>query len=204
MKTVEFNTKTAEGIQTIYEHVHANSRGYTMANHGLAHIDAFCQLAQPCGHVVELGAGNGKTAMTLVKRGLPVTAVDIASNAPGLKLAAEGYTAIRHCAWEPWPEQLRGDWFFTSDFMEHLPPDRVDDVFARLAENIRLGGYMVVSCTPDVTGEKIFGKGHQLHLTVQPVQWWLDKANGYFRYLRNLSLDETRAIIFMRSDQPAI
>src|ERR1041385_938241 len=60
---------------------------------------------------------------------------------------------------------------FCADVMEHIPPDRVDQVLDNIlhaAEHV----FFAISTVPDNMGELI---GETLHLTVQPFSWWLEK-----------------------------
>lgn len=186
---------TVETERQRYEDAHANVKGYQLANHGTSLVQTFCQLIQPdVGHVVELGAGNGKAAATLVHQGLTVTAMDIAANANCHNLAqtVRGLNSIVHCVWEPWPAHARGEWHFSADFMEHLPEDQVDEVFKRLKENIRFGGIMKICTVAD--SRKLY------HLTVQSAGWWTSKATNYYKYVRVLNETTGFVTLFMRNE----
>ncbi len=190
---------SVDGQRTLYEKVHADSRAYQHpqnggANHGRAHIDAFCQLARPPGIVLELGAGNGWACEQFRSRGLNVIAMDIAANAECHKRIP----SLRHCAWEVWPHEARADWFFSCDFFEHLPPERVPEVFQQIVENIRYGGYMQVCLVEDVSGPKLVG--HPLHLTVEGPGWWTTLAGYYFKHVRILQDNAGHITLFMRRE----
>jgi len=58
-----------------------------------------------------------------------------------------------------------------TDVMEHIPPDDIDTVLRNIVLSCR-HCYFQISCVPDVMGSLI---GEQLHLTVQPYAWWLEK-----------------------------
>ncbi len=190
---------TADGQRAVYEKVHADARPYKHPqtggmNHGRVHLDAFCQLARPPGIVLELGAGNGWACEQLRQRGLNTIAMDIADNAECHKRGP----SLRHCAWEVWPHGARTDWFFSCDFFEHLPPERVPEVFQQILENVRHGGYMQVCTVEDVTGPKLVG--HPLHLTVEGPGWWTNMVSHYFKYVRIMNTTDGQITLFMRRE----
>lgn len=191
---------TAEYEKEKYTKMHdGRSQGYKAANHGMGLVDTFCQLISPSGgHVIELGAGNGKASEALTHKGLTACSMDIAANAlcHNRTIGKVGLTSVVHCAWEPWPTLIRGDWFFTADFFEHLPPERVDDVLKRIKENIKEGGIARICTVPDQGGQKFVGE--PLHLTVEEPGWWVSKFTNYFQYVRVMNDAPNMVQIFVR------
>ena len=191
---------TTEYEREKYTKMHdGRSSGYKGANHGVGMIESFCQLIKPdVGHIVELGAGNGKAATYLLDKGLTVTCMDIAPNAMCHNIKKRGLDSVVHCAWEPWPREAQAEWFFTADFFEHLPPEQIDEVMNRIKENVRLGGMAKVCTMPDVSGPKYVKE--PLHLTVQDSGWWTSKFTNHFRYVRVFESDPANITIFVKRE----
>lgn len=196
MKTAHTAQSEKDKYNTLYK-----TTEYAKRNLGIftGSVDSFCQLVSgQMGHVIELGAGRGEASLALIGRGFTVTAVDIADEADCFKIERpNGYHAVQHCLWEPWPTHLKGEWFFSADFMEHLPPERVDEVFSQLRQNIRFGGLMQICTVIDTAGAT--GK-EPLHLTVENAAWWTSKATNYYKYVRVLHEDAGHVTLFMRND----
>ncbi len=60
---------------------------------------------------------------------------------------------------------------YCTDVMEHIPPEKVDTVLKNImkaAQHV----FFAISCMPDDFGATI---GEELHLTVRPFAWWLEK-----------------------------
>lgn len=61
-----------------------------------------------------------------------------------------------------------------SDVLEHIPEDAVDEFVKTLYSHVKPGGFLWASvcCRP---AKKTFpGTDTNLHVTIQPMQWWLD------------------------------
>jgi len=180
------DTHSTEDERHKYEKCHEIVNGYKSSNHLVKWLPKIYQLMNPVGSIIELGAGNGMALEKMAEQGLAVIGLDIAANA-GMFAMAEKYpniTAYQQCLWEPWVEPARADYFVTADVMEHLPPERIDEVMLRIKENIRIGGFMQVCSVMDSSGKYYFGT--PLHLTIESEEWWEKKLMQYFRQVRKI------------------
>jgi len=73
------------------------------------------------------------------------------------------------------------------DVLEHIEPDRLDDVLADLARVTRRVGYFTVSTVP---ATKSLPDGRNAHLIVQPKEWWRSRVERTFRILLATASDD--------------
>jgi 2-polyprenyl-3-methyl-5-hydroxy-6-metoxy-1,4-benzoquinol methylase len=59
-----------------------------------------------------------------------------------------------------------------SDVLEHIPEHEVDEFVARLFSYAKKAVWASVCCRP---AKKCFPDGRNLHVTVQPYEWWSEK-----------------------------
>lgn len=59
-----------------------------------------------------------------------------------------------------------------SDVLEHIPEHEVDEFVARLFSYAKKAVWASVCCRP---AKKCFPDGRNLHVTVQPFEWWEEK-----------------------------
>lgn len=110
------------------------------------------------------GCGTGRVAHALHDMGHPVRLVDIATNCYRGDLPF-----VEACLWDM-PESIcASDYGYCADVMEHLPPDKVADVFAGLAKRTKVACFFQIALFEDHFGDQI---GQTLHLSVFPHQWW--------------------------------
>jgi hypothetical protein len=60
--------------------------------------------------------------------------------------------------------------------MEHIEPEFVDNVFKHIFDKTNKIVMFNISCVP---AGGAFANGDNLHLTVRPPLWWLDKARKH-------------------------
>ena len=72
------------------------------------------------------------------------------------------------------PIDLRSDYGFCCDVMEHIPEEDVDAVLTNILQN-SLHVFFQISTVEDHFGHAIDEIGDHLHLTVKPYTWWLKK-----------------------------
>lgn len=127
---------------------------------------------QPCDRVIDLGCGTGRAGKALAAQGLKVTLLDITTNALDRDATIIDLPFLNGNVWDlpfygrPW------DWIFSSDVLEHIPPEHVDKALDCMARTTGKGGFLQIACHPDGFGDVI---GEKLHLTVQPFDWWEKK-----------------------------
>ena len=62
------------------------------------------------------------------------------------------------------------------EVLEHIPPDRIDQVLKNIADHLHPNGWFVASIG---TRRDTFD-GVELHQTVEQADWWQDKLSGLF------------------------
>lgn len=128
---------------------------------------------------IDFGCGTGRGALMLALFGkMRVTMVDFAANCLDEDVA-------NACVSQPTRLKFQvGDltrtidataaYGYCCDVMEHIPPEDVLGVLRNIlasAEHVFFG----IATKPDVLGALI---GEQLHLTVQPLSWWIEQIKS--------------------------
>lgn len=120
--------------------------------------------------LVDVGTGNGAFAREAAAKGIPsVAGVDFANLPSGEN--------VRWCK-APAHDLPFADgefeWLTSFDMMEHLIPEEVDAVLEEFRRVATVGWCLSIS----------YRKSHtmlerDLHLTVRPKEWWIEKLNHY-------------------------
>lgn len=128
--------------------------------------------SKPGAHVIDFGCGPGRAAGAMQDVGHRVTAVDFASNCldPDIRVPF-----VEACLWDL-PASLTGDAGICCDVMEHIPPDKVDDVLASISRAVPACAF-TISSRVDRMGWLI---GERLHLTIHPPEWWQTKLGEHW------------------------
>ena len=81
--------------------------------------------------------------------------------------------------------------------MEHIPPAQVDAVISSIMGSVPKA-FFQIALVPDRWGKEI---GHQLHLTVEPAEWWAATFErlGY-RVIAQTDLDVRAQFIIERQE----
>lgn len=69
------------------------------------------------------------------------------------------------------PPHGQFDGVLCSDVLEHIPESEVDRVVVALFVHARAFVWASVCCRP---AKKAFPDGTNMHVTIQPLQWWID------------------------------
>lgn len=128
-------------------------------------VDVFRQIVQPDDMVLDLGCGTGRAGLRLVELGIPVTLLDFTPNSRDQEA---WHLPFVQADLTEGPLPVSAPYGLCADVMEHLPPDDVDaaiDNIMEAAERV----FFAISTVPDKLGALV---GQQLHLTVQPHDWW--------------------------------
>ena len=146
-------------------------RNYSPGEHV---ADLFVNVAKPRMEdtVLDLGCGTGRGGKKVKKlSGCNVIYVDFADNCldEGEPIHADLSDTI----------PVMGDFAFCCDVMEHIPPEQVDKVLENVCKSAPKA-FFQICLEPDAMGVLI---GQQLHLTVQPALWWMEKLMKYGRIL---------------------
>lgn len=146
---------------------------------GVDHVTAAVEKLgmMPDDMVADFGCGTGRAAALMRNRGMMVVGIDIARNA-----LEESIHFIRSILWdEALPVLLsstfKPKWGFCTDVMEHIPPDKVENVLFNIAASCTHGAYFAIDDHVDEMGALI---GKPLHLTRRPPQWWEEALSRYF------------------------
>lgn len=155
----------------LYDFCHTEHDGYNH-NEGLA-IYRRMGGALKGESILEFGAGNGQLSAWLERQGNRVTAVEVSGVA--FARIPVAHKIQGDCLTLPLLDQ-RFDRFVSMDVLEHLTEN---DIRIVIREAARLAGSILVTVSTRPSG--LLGpRGENLHLTVRPVQWWLDQFAPYF------------------------
>lgn len=129
----------------------------------------------PRSMVHDFGCGAGRASLVMALAGFYVTPIDFAENC----LDPEAYDVVgsrfvNACLWNPIPVP-KAPYGFCCDVMEHIPPEKVDDVIRNILDRCWEATFLI-SFEQDHFGDEL---GERLHLTVQPFGWWLETLRGH-------------------------
>ena len=157
----------AEHERVKYERMWARPEYHVCSPGELSAPDAI-QTFGRLGTVIDFGCGDGKAIHLFRKAGYRAIGVDHVSLMPD---------TVQSCLWSLPADLPVADFGYCADVMEHIPPERVDDVLVNIARHVSRMAYFRIATTPDVMGKLI---GETLHLTVQPAHWWLARVSVAF------------------------
>lgn len=115
--------------------------------------------------VVDFGCGNNAFIRELRRRGIDGFGIDFANDGADIH-------APMHCV--PLAPGL-ADVISSFDALEHLLPDDVDPVLAEMRRIGRSGGHFIFSIA--TRPSRITVDGQNLHPTVRPIEWWLERIS---------------------------
>ena len=166
---------TKEGEKAKYEKAWANYPKYRVRSPGERLVEmAIDKMGMaPPESIIDFGCGPGRATRKLAGLGLDAVGVDIASNC----LDPEIDVPFREvCLWEL-PADLKADWGYCCDVMEHIPPERVNEVLTGIRAATDKGVFFQIAFGDDNFGAVM---GEKLHLTIQPPEWWLSTLSAYW------------------------
>ena len=142
--------------------------GYRKCSPGENVLDNFTSFTRSGVSIGDFGVGCGRAAQALKDKGFHVVGVDITCECldPGIDI-----DFIEASLWDL-PEDLNVDIGLCTDVMEHIPPEKVMDVFNNIFMCCEIGCYFQIATFKDGFGSRI---GETLHLTVQPWVWWQER-----------------------------
>jgi SAM-dependent methyltransferase len=178
--TVTLEDKEAAKYTAIWKHP-----AYRRYSPGEEHVGWFVQNCgiEPGMGIIDFGCGTGRASRALQRHGCVVLGLDHAAN------CLDADVLIPFCKANLWelPAHPPADWGYCCDVMEHIPPEKVDDVLAGIAARSKTGAFFAISFTADNFGKLV---GEPLHLTIQPLEWWLEALGKYFPSVRAVGANE--------------
>lgn len=176
------------------------SPGFILAE---AFFDFFTDSIKPNDSITDYGCGTGFAALSFLEKELKVHLIDIASNSLADKIAAltlflsDRIHFTEACLWSLPDTVPSSDWCYCMDVLEHIPTEKVDEVLHHIAKRTKKGGALQVFLKDEPFGNLI---GDTLHLTIQPLSWWLEKIAYYFTIKEVASIiPDVRYTIFVES-----
>lgn len=127
----------------------------------------------------DYGSGPARATKWFSEKGLITIGVDIASN------AAETDVLVMMAPLWDMPSVPNSDYAYCCDVMEHIPPEKVDDVLSQIAGKTRKAAFFRIACRPDVMGPKLVGE--PLHLTIEQGDWWKAKMASHWSLVKPLA-----------------
>lgn len=177
-----------------YERVWADDR-YRRISPGMMEVHrAFDHMGCRPGETInDYGCGAGLACAWFERHGLTATGIDHAENA-----RTEDILFLGECLWDMsfTPES---DYAFCCDVLEHIPPEKVDDVVRGIAERTHKAAWFRIATRPDAMGPLIIGE--PLHLTVRPAQWWQDTLGEFWGTVQPIQAD-LRDGVFLCTPKP--
>ena len=163
---------TTQSERSKYEKIWAMPE-YSIRSPGLRHLpDALGWMKpEPRSSITDWGSGSGQASDKLHSLEFKVRMIDIAPNAYKGELPV-----IEACLWELPDDLGPTDYGICCDVMEHLPTERIDDVFAGIAKRTTKAVYFQIALFDDTT----YTHAGPLHLSVFPPDWWQDKIRQNF------------------------
>jgi SAM-dependent methyltransferase len=119
----------------------------------------------PSGKVIDFGCGTGRGALKLKEHGCDMLLLDFTDNSRDLEAKTLPFKRVDLT--QPF-EVEKADFGYCTDVMEHIEPEKVEDVIKNIMEHCDKC-FFQISTVPDVMGSLI---GQDLHLTVKPLLWW--------------------------------
>lgn len=148
--------------------------GYRVASPGMRHLESALAWMQPTpgASITDWGSGSGKASEAMRDKGYAVRMVDIATNA-----YRGDMPVVEACLWEMGDEIGPTDYGYCADVMEHIPTEKVDEVFAAIAKRTLKKCYFQIALFED----RCFTHAGPLHLSVFPEEWWIEKIEQHFK-----------------------
>ena len=159
--------------QAKYKRLWGEHKQYRAIAPGEQLADHFLSLARPQPHQTcfDFGCGTGRGAARIVKR-CRVVGFDFADNC--LDESVRGaFEFVQHDLTQPIGREV-ADFGYCTDVLEHIPPADVRTVLKNIVTAARRV-YLNISTVEDKLGALI---GEPLHLTVQPMDWWLGQLDA--------------------------
>jgi 2-polyprenyl-3-methyl-5-hydroxy-6-metoxy-1,4-benzoquinol methylase len=70
------------------------------------------------------------------------------------------------------------DFVVCTDVLEHIEPDKIDNVLQHINALSKKSCYLVISCR---AANAVLPNGKNAHLIIKPAEWWLEKIKSIFK-----------------------
>lgn len=176
-----FSSPFAQTYERLWDN--ATYRRYAPGEH---YIDDALEVLKPRmgASFIDFGCGTGRPALELRKRGYGVVGIDFAENS-----LDEGIDIPFLVADLAKKIDLKAQFGFCTDVMEHVAPEHIDDVLLTIADCVRQGVFFSIAMDHDQFGPMLVGS--QLHLTVQDAKWWRRKMGQFWPRVVMVSNSDT-------------
>lgn len=132
----------------------------------------------------DFGAGPGRATSWFLDQNIHATAIDIARNA-----LEDAWVPFVHASLWALPAKLPvADWGYCCDVMEHIPREKVNDVFRNIRAKTSQGVYFNIATRKDNMGPKLIGS--PLHLVVESGEWWRREAEKHWPFVDVIHMDK--------------
>ena len=156
---------------------------YRLTSPGVQSFPLFADHFQPKEGetLIDLGCGTGRCGILGLKYGLDVTLFDITHHALDRQVASllvlNQLHFVEGTLWDLSPNLEPFDWIYCCDVLEHLPTHKIDAALSRMAERTRKGGMLQIYLVEEPFGDFV---DEVFHLTIKPLDWWLEQINKYW------------------------
>lgn len=133
---------------------------------------------KPGDSVIDFGCGCGRASQAFNDKGFKLTAVDFAANCLDPDVSVN---FIQACLWDL--PDIKADFGYCTDVMEHIPTEKVGDVLSGIADRCQ-AAFFNIATRPDVMGNLI---GRKLHMTVMQGDGWYRLLQHYWE---NVAMQE--------------
>lgn len=150
--------------------------GYRRANHGLTlwHMWQFAHIGEQPRTFLDIGCGNGRLFAECNQKGIDAWGLDFVNALDPDHLYPQ--KLLQACLWDLGMDYRSRfapfEFGVCADVMEHIPPEKVDAVFANICPLVNHILFKIANFPSR-------HDGNELHLTLQPANWWQDKLNRY-------------------------
>lgn len=167
-----------------YEKVWSD-RGYARQADGDPVVDlAFelmgCKRGQS---LIDWGCGCGRPAAKFQAKGLDVVGFDIASNCLDADVKIP---LLVRCLWDLPNDGVVADYAFSTDVLEHIPPDHLRTVMWNMRVRTYNAAFIQVCTVLDSSGPKM-DPPEVLHLSVMSASQWYDKLSTVWGSVERLA-----------------
>jgi len=170
----------AGSLIPLYRVMH--NRGYFWGRSVRHHLDAIANLVTSSGAETLLDYGCGKGHQYTQKR------------------CHSAWGNIKPTLYDPGVPELSNrpkgtfDGVICTDVLEHIPEDELDDVIGDLVGYAKMWCFMSICCQP---ARKTFPDGRNVHVTIQPKEWWVRRLEAAFagRAAIHMSFDRDKGAV---------